>query len=51
MLVTLLNAPSEPTDLAESSSQGIASLRGASARAFKVATTLLPSVDSQCGPA
>ena len=51
MLVTLLNEPAGPIDLAASSSQGMAPVTGASARSFTVPTILLPSVDSQCGPA
>ena len=49
--VTLLNEPSEPTDFAASSNQGMVSATGASARSFTVPKILLPSVDSQCGPA
>ena len=51
MLVTLLNEPSAPTDLVPSSSQGMALADGASARAFTAPAILLPSLDSQDGPA
>jgi hypothetical protein len=51
ILVTLSNAPEAPTDSAASNSHGIASACGASARCFTVPTILLPSFDSQWGPA
>ena len=50
-LVTLLNAPAGPTDFAPSSSHAIASAAGAGEFALTAPTILLPSFDSQCGPA
>ena len=51
MLVTRLNAPCGPTDFAPSRSHGMSPAFGASARSTSLATTLLPSAASQCGPA
>ena len=51
MLCVRLNTPLPEVDFAASSSQGIAVAAGPSSRALTSPTTLLPSFDSQVGPA